>query len=92
MNKLTRRALIAGGSGILCLAATQRSNAAEFSLKVANSLPATYPLNKRIGETCEKIRRETSGRVDIQLFPNGELGGDTDMRRALEAAHGALAT
>jgi tripartite ATP-independent transporter DctP family solute receptor len=33
----------------------------------------------RMRETVAKIKDETKGRVEIEVFPNSQLGGDTDM-------------
>ena len=52
---------------------------AEFTLKYANNLAATHPMNVRAKEAAEAIRRDTKGRVDLQIFPNGQMGSDTDM-------------
>nr|WP_244618414.1 TRAP transporter substrate-binding protein [Rhodoferax sediminis] len=52
---------------------------AEFTLKWANNIPATHPSTIRIREAADAIKKETNGRVDIQVFPNNQLGGDTDM-------------
>ena len=65
------------GAGLFTSLANAQS--AEFSLKFASNLPATHPLNLRIKEAAEAIRKESGGRVDIQLFPNNQLGSDTDM-------------
>ena len=83
MNRLTRRKFLAttaaGGAlanfGILPL----RARAAEFTYKYANNVPATHPMNVRAREAAEKIREESGGRLEIQIFPNNQLGGDTDM-------------
>src|SRR5271157_1611740 len=55
-----------------------RSQAAEFSYKFAQNLPATHPLYLRAVEAADKIRADTKGRVDIQVFPSSQLGSDTD--------------
>jgi TRAP-type transport system periplasmic protein len=52
---------------------------AEFTLKFGSNLPAIHPLNVRAQEAAEAIRKETNGRVNIQVFPNNQLGSDTDM-------------
>ena len=62
-----------------------RANAAEFTLKYANNSPVTHPLVIRAGEALEKIRKETDGKVDIQMFPNNQLGSDTDMLSQLRS-------
>ncbi|CAH1670880.1 ABC transporter substrate-binding protein [Hyphomicrobiales bacterium] len=58
-----------------------RANAqsSEFTYKYANNLPVAHPMNTRANEAVAKIKEETKGRVDIQIFPNNQLGSDTDM-------------
>jgi tripartite ATP-independent transporter DctP family solute receptor len=55
-----------------------RARAAEFSYKFGQNLPATHPLYLRAVEAADRIRADTKGRVDIQVFPNSQLGSDTD--------------
>ena len=62
--------------------------AAEFTLKYANNSPVTHPLTIRTKEAMEAIAKETGGKVDIQVFPNNQLGSDTDMLSQLRS--GAL--
>jgi tripartite ATP-independent transporter DctP family solute receptor len=78
---LTRRNLLAGaGAGALALSSGRvLAQTAEFSYKYANNLPVSHPMNLRAKEMADAIRAETKGRVDIQIFPNNQLGGDTDM-------------
>ena len=56
-----------------------RAQAAEFSYKYANNVPLTHPMNLRAQEAVAKIKEESGGRLEIQIFPNNQLGGDTDM-------------
>jgi tripartite ATP-independent transporter DctP family solute receptor len=51
----------------------------EFKLKFASNLPAIHPLNVRAKEAADAIAKESGGRIDIQVFPNNQLGSDTDM-------------
>ncbi|CAN7431466.1 TRAP transporter substrate-binding protein [Acidovorax sp. LjRoot66] len=51
---------------------------AEFTYKFANNVPLTHPLNVRAKAAADAIRNETSGRLDIQIFPSSQLGSDTD--------------
>ena len=76
MLKLDRRGVIAALP--LVAIRTRPANAAEFSYKYANNLPAAHPLNVRATEAMARIREATGGRVDIQVFPNNQLGSDTD--------------
>ena len=64
------------------------AQSAEFNYKYANNLPLTHPMNLRAKEMVDAIRAETKGRVDIQVFPNNQLGSDTDMLSQLRS--GAL--
>jgi TRAP-type C4-dicarboxylate transport system substrate-binding protein len=36
-------------------------------------------MNLRAREAAEKIKDESSGRLVIEIFPNSQLGSDTDM-------------
>lgn len=56
-----------------------RAQSAEFSYKYANNLPDTHPLNVRAKEMAAAIKSETGGKFDLQIFPNNQLGSDTDM-------------
>jgi tripartite ATP-independent transporter DctP family solute receptor len=84
MRGINRRKLLQAGTaaaggiaafGIL----TRRGDAAEFSWRYANNNVAQHPMNVRLREAVERIRAQSGGRVDIQVFPNSQLGGDTDM-------------
>jgi TRAP-type transport system periplasmic protein len=84
MRSINRRKLLQAGTaaaggvaafGIL----TRRGDAAEFTWRYANNNVAQHPMNVRLREAVERIREQSGGRVDIQVFPNSQLGGDTDM-------------
>jgi hypothetical protein len=61
------------------LALPRVARAAEFSFKYGNNLPLTHPLNIRAQEFVDRIAKESNGRIEIRIFPNNQLGGDTDM-------------
>lgn len=85
MGTITRRrflktatvvsAAAAGGLGLYSTAA----HAAEFTFKFANNLPVTHPMNVRAREMAIRIASESKGRIDMQIYPNSQLGTDTDM-------------
>ena len=82
ITTIPRRTFIQGAAGIGALASLGQpvfAQTAEFTLKWANNIPATHPSTIRIREAADAIKKETNGRVDIQVFPNNQLGGDTDM-------------
>jgi tripartite ATP-independent transporter DctP family solute receptor len=78
MTAIARRTLI-GSMAATGLAAPFVARAAEISLKYGNNLPMTHPLNIRSQEFADRVAKETNGRVEIKIFPNNQLGGDTDM-------------
>src|SRR6266704_4219074 len=84
MSRLTRRKFLAttaaAGGGLASFGIlTSRARAAEFTYKYANNVPVTHPMNVRSREAVDKIKEESGGRLEIQIFPNNQLGGDTDM-------------
>ena len=74
--KASGAAMVLGGVGSPLVA---RAQSAEFSYKYANNLPDSHPLNTRAKEMAAAIKAETNGRFDLQIFPNNQLGSDTDM-------------
>ncbi|WPO39555.1 TRAP transporter substrate-binding protein [Tardiphaga sp. 42S5] len=74
--KASAAATAMGGIGMPFVARAQQ---AEFVYKYANNLPDTHPLNVRAREMSAAIKTETGGKVDLQVFPNNQLGSDTDM-------------
>ena len=84
---VTRRTLLAaaGAGAITATIGRAFAQKAEFNYKYANNLPVTHPMNLRAKEMADAIRAETNGRVDIQIFPNNQLGSDTDMLSQLRS-------
>ncbi|MBC7483336.1 MAG: TRAP transporter substrate-binding protein [Rhizobacter sp.] len=70
---------IAAGGALAATGTSSFAQTAPITLKWANNIPVTHPSNVRIREAVEAIKKETNGKIDIQIFPNNQLGGDTDM-------------
>lgn len=64
------------------------ANAAEFTFKLGHDQPSAHPQNIRTVEAAKKIAEESGGRIAIQVYPNNQLGGDTQMFAQLRS--GAL--
>src|ERR1700747_3729703 len=82
--RLSRRALLKASAASAVLSGigephVARAQAAEFSYKYANNLPDAHPMNARAKEMAAAIKAETNGKFDLQIFPNNQLGSDTDM-------------
>jgi TRAP-type transport system periplasmic protein len=83
-REITRRRFVAGTAATATAIATvtiltRRAQATEFTYKYANNSPLTHPMTIRMTEAANKIKEESKGRLEIQIFPNNQLGGDTDM-------------
>lgn len=80
MQRATRRTLLAAGSaGTLGLLVPRWAQAAEFTYKYANNLPPAHPMNVRATQAAARIREETGGRFELQIFPSSQLGSDSDL-------------
>jgi tripartite ATP-independent transporter DctP family solute receptor len=81
--KVTRRRLLTAGTSTLLASAIAapaivHAQQAQWTYKYANNLPETHPMNVRAREMAAAIKQETNGRFDLQIFPNSQLGSDTD--------------
>ncbi|HXP29927.1 MAG TPA: TRAP transporter substrate-binding protein [Stellaceae bacterium] len=92
MRRITRRRLITETAAATALGTVallpRRARAAEFTYKLANNNPVDHPMNIRLREAVERIKADSKGRLVIDIFPNNQLGGDTDMLQQLRS--GAL--
>jgi tripartite ATP-independent transporter DctP family solute receptor len=52
---------------------------AKYRLRYGTAFPSDHPGAVRIAEAAEAIKRETNGLVDLQVFPNSQLGSEPDM-------------
>lgn len=67
------------------LAATAMVPAAAFAqagsthrMKIAISIPESHPTTQALKAACAEIAKESGGRLTIDVYPNGQLGSDTD--------------
>jgi tripartite ATP-independent transporter DctP family solute receptor len=87
MATFTRREFaVRTGAGMVGLAlGLPRARAAEFVYKYSNNLPVSHPMNIRAAEMAEAVKRDSGGRLEIQVFPSNQLGSDTDVLSQLRA-------
>ena len=85
MPRLNRRTLLTGAALPLFAINARPARAAEFNLKLANNSPVTHPQSVRQQEAADRIKAATNGAVEIQVFPNNQLGSDTDMLSQLRS-------
>jgi TRAP-type transport system periplasmic protein len=89
---LLRSAVGAVAAGSVLKSPAVRAQAAPIKLKFGNDLPATHSVNVRLKEAIDAITADTKGQVAISLFPNNQLGSDTDMMTQLRSGALELAT
>jgi TRAP-type transport system periplasmic protein len=85
--KITRRGLLGAASAAW---ATNRldnpaSAAAEFEFKLGVDTPDTHPLTLRLIEAAKAIGAQSSGRLNVTVFANSQLGGDPEMLSQVRA-------
>ena len=89
MRKITKRQFIQGsaawGAG---LAAPTLLRAQPVTMRWGDSLAATHPQVMMAERVAREVKEKSGGRLDIQVFPNGQLGTGKDMVEAVSA--GAL--
>ena len=79
-------ALVLGG----CSAKKEEAKAAPAKaadqalvIKVAHHLPADHSLNKQVIKFAELVAQKSNGKVKVEIYPNGQLGGQKDLLEAL---------
>ncbi|MEZ2407411.1 tripartite ATP-independent transporter DctP family solute receptor [Bosea sp. OAE752] len=89
MIKQSRRDfLAAAAAGSAAIAAPSILRAQALVLRWADGQPATHPSPQSAVKAGAEIKEKTSGRIDVQSFPNGQLGSSRDMVESV--ASGAL--
>ncbi|MEY9494718.1 tripartite ATP-independent transporter DctP family solute receptor [Bradyrhizobium elkanii] len=85
--RMTRRRVL--GTGSAAVAATMFGKpalaAVEFDLKLGVNTPETHPLTMRLTEAAKAVGAQSSGRVNITVFANSQLGGDPEMLSQVRA-------
>lgn len=82
--KTTRRNWLKGASaaGIgICIPAIGRAQSTV--IRWGEMLPASHPQVQMIDRVAQEVKAKTGGRIDIQGFPNGQLGSGKDMMDAV---------
>lgn len=94
MDNISRRKFLTiSGTTALTLAAVsppyiRSAKAAEMRYKIGTDVPADHPLNVRLNQAADAIKKESKGQFTLQVFANNQLGGDPAMFTQLRS--GAL--
>ncbi len=100
MARFDRRTVLKGsfgaataiGLGGTLIHRAARAQSEPLKLKLGNDLPATHSVNVRLREAVDAISAETKGYVAISVFPNNQLGGDSDMMSQVRSGALEMAT
>jgi TRAP-type transport system periplasmic protein len=86
-KKMTRRGLLGTASAVWATAilGPRAKAAAEFDFKLGVNTPDNHPLTLRLTEAAKDAGTRSSGRLNVTVFPNSQLGGDPEMLSQLRA-------
>ncbi len=84
MVRFTRRSLIAALAALLPLAAAQAQDIKERSFKFALQNPKGHPLEQGAAKFAELVAAKSGGKMKVNVFPGGALGGDAANVSALQ--------
>ncbi len=89
MTKITRRTILAGTAAVgALLGAPTILRAQATAIRWGEMLAPSHPQVQMVERVAKEVKEKTSGRIDIQSFPNGQLGSGRDMMEAVTS--GAL--
>lgn len=70
--------ILAGcGSGKTSSSENGDSGKKTYKLKMAGHVPDSHPASQAMKKMVERIQKESDGRIEIQMFPNNQLGDYT---------------
>jgi tripartite ATP-independent transporter DctP family solute receptor len=85
-RRISRARFVAGSTAaVASIAIASPARAAQWSYKYASNVSLDHPLNVRMRECWIAVNKETNGRLDVQIFPNNQLGGDTAVLQQLRS-------
>ncbi|HEY4375344.1 MAG TPA: TRAP transporter substrate-binding protein [Burkholderiales bacterium] len=76
---VSRRTFIRALGSTALAAKVSTARAADFSWQFGHGFPPSHPLHVRALQAAARVKAETRGRVEINVFPNSQLGGDTQL-------------
>ncbi len=86
----TRGAFLTSSAAAFASIAIVRApaRAAQWSYKAGTNQKPDHPLSVAMRDIWDAVRKDTNGRLDVAVFPNNQLGGDSAMLTQLRS--GAL--
>src|SRR5688500_14994338 len=84
MIRFTRRALVVALAALMPLAAAQAQEIKERAFKLALQNPKGHPLAVGADKFAELVAAKSGGKLKVNVFPGGTLGGDAPNVSALQ--------
>jgi TRAP-type C4-dicarboxylate transport system substrate-binding protein len=81
MTSITRRHALAGATAVatsFALPAVVRGQG-KVTVRWGESLPPNHPQVQMAERIAKDVREKSAGRIEIQIFPSGQLGTGADM-------------
>jgi tripartite ATP-independent transporter DctP family solute receptor len=85
---ITRRSVLAGAAAAGVFMPAIGARAQSTVIRWGEMLATTHPQVQMIDRIAKEVKEKTSGRIDVQSFPNGQLGSGKDMMESVSS--GAL--
>jgi TRAP-type transport system periplasmic protein len=80
INRLTRRSFLASSAIVAgAVAAPTVLRAQPVVIRWGESLPTSHPQAQMAERVAKDVKAKTNGRIDIQVFPNGQLGNNNQL-------------
>lgn len=77
-NRRTLLKQIGALAGTSLLPMVSMAQGGKFTQKVAITLPDSHPTVVALKAAAAEIQKESNGRLTLEIYPNGQLGSDTD--------------
>jgi tripartite ATP-independent transporter DctP family solute receptor len=84
LSKLSRRHFIGGMAAAAVVTSTGVKATTEFRYRLGSSQPVDSPNYIRLAEMADRIRDDSRGRLQIEVFPDSKLGSDSAMLAMLQ--------
>jgi TRAP-type transport system periplasmic protein len=85
-SRLTRKGfLLSAGASAATLGLRPARATRRYTIRCGIDLPANHPIPANVTAAAARVKEETKGAVNIQVFPNNELGDDTHMLSAIRS-------
>lgn len=80
-----RSAAVLAGAGLLAPFIVRSARAAEVTWRLGHSVPTDFPLHIRLVEAAGAIAARSGGKMHLEVYGNGELGGAIGLFAQLRA-------